>query len=854
MEGYNKVKSIFSEKAISVLKDSLIKSNGNEVLWGCKLDETKKVIDEIETIFYGSNQSVLFDRSNAIKYDLILHNHPSNIIEPSDEDQHIANICINNAIGFAIIDNNLEECYIVIPPKSLKKRKKVREDEVEKILKNPSQLIFDVLPNYKIRESQIDLAKSIQNIINDDKIGFIEAPTGIGKSLGYLLPSILYIDKNKVKVIISTYTKNLQNQLIKKDIPAALKILDKNLTVEVAYGRQNYLCLLAYSNFIKNHTDLYELASPESIDQIEKWVSKTNNGLILEINGNYDRKIIDEIRSNSTLCLSNKCKFFNECFYYSARRRLNNADIIVTNHHLFLSYELIEEFSDFFPVYNTLIFDEGHNLPDVIESISTFTFSTFEIQKKLYKLVQSQQKNKGLFYLLENSLSKNNLNNKTIVKKILSLLPDLINQVLELERSISNIHNQTIYQIINLAVSNNLSNNKSKILINLTDLAKINPEVLKEIYELLDEIFNQIQFLVDNSAFLIQALQIILEDKVKKDEELSSLQYLYGNIKSIIKFFDDIKDFHEELSDLFNNRSKSQNLLKVLWFEISNNGIYFSFYNEERGLNFNNIIESKVNSTIFISATLATENSFDYIKSQLGLSENIKKNTEDKIYPSIFPYEKNSSLFIIKGINPLIKKDYAKNISDIILKVLSSTKAKTMILTTAYNDINEISEAIKDNHKDIKLLIQESLLLNNSLVDEFKKTDRAVLVVNMSFWEGIDLPGKDLEILIISKLPFKVPDTPILKAKTERMDNQGINSFYSLSLPYAIIKLKQGFGRLIRSEEEKGICILLDDRIISKNYGPIILNSLPKSKLEIVEKDQFLIKFKEKCEELEISK
>ncbi|MEJ5273076.1 MAG: ATP-dependent DNA helicase, partial [Spirochaetota bacterium] len=604
---------------------------------------------------------------------------------------------------------------------------------------------------------------------------------------------------------------------------------------------------------IKNHTDLYELVSPESIDQIEKWVSKTNNGLLLEINGNYDRKIIDEIKSNSTLCLSNKCKFFNECFYYSARRRLNNADIIVTNHHLFLSYELIDYFSDFFPVYNTLIFDEGHNLPDVIENISTFTFSTFEIQKKLYKLVQSQQKNKGLFYLLENSLSKNNLNDKTIGKKILSLLPDLINQVLELEGSISNIHNRTIYQIINIAFSNNLSNNKSKILINLTNLAKTNPDVLKEIYELLDETFNQIQFLVDNSAFLIQALQIILEDKVKKDEELSSLQYLYGNIKSIIKFFDDIKDFHEELSDLFNNRSKSQNLLKVLWFEISNNGIYFSFYNEERGLNFNNIIESKVNSTIFISATLATENSFDYIKSQLGLSENIKKNTEDKIYPSIFPYEKNSSLFIIKGINPLIKKDYAKNISDIILKVLSSTKAKTMILTTAYNDINEISEAIKDNHKDIKLLIQESLLLNNSLIDEFKKTDRAVLVVNMSFWEGIDLPGKDLEILIISKLPFKVPDTPILKAKTERMDNQGINSFYSLSLPYAIIKLKQGFGRLIRSEEEKGICILLDDRIISKNYGPIILNSLPKSKLEIVEKDQFLIKFKEKCEELEIS-
>jgi ATP-dependent DNA helicase DinG len=766
---------------------------------------------------------------------------------------------MNMAVGFAIIDNNLINCYIIIPPKSIIKRKKIKDLEVEKIFKDPSQSLLNILPNYKIRESQIELSKLMLNIINDDKVGFIEAPTGIGKSLAYLIPSFLYIKKNKVKIIISTYTKNLQNQLIKKDIPSVIKILNQNLSIEVAYGRQNYLCLLSYSNFKENFNFLfYESVESEVMQQLEEWVKKTNDGLLLELSGNYEKKIIDEIRSNSNLCLSNKCKFFNECFYYSARRRLNNADIIVTNHHLLLSYELSEDFSDFFPIYNTIIFDEGHNLPDVIESISTYTFSTFEIQKKLFKLAQNTNKKKGLLQLLDDNLSKSSLKNTTVGKKIVRLAEDIQNQVVELQQIVSNIQNLITYEIINLINSSKIDNSKSKTLVNLTDLAKRNPEILKAIYDFLEESFENIKTFTDSASLLLTLLDIIFNNEEKKDTEFSFLQYLYGNIRSAVKFFLNINEFYIEFQSLLSNshqisnNQKIQKYLKVLWFEISNNIINFYFYNEEKGLTFNDIIKTKAKSSIFISATLATENSFDYIKEQLALTEDIKKSCIDRIFPSIFPYDKNSSLFIIKGINPLDRFTYKNNISDIILQVLSSTKAKTMILTTAYSDINDISEAVRKSKKEINLLVQNNSSINYTLLDEFKKDKKSVLLVNMGFWEGIDLIGKNLEILIISKLPFKVPDTPVLKAKTERLDNLGENSFFKLSLPYAIIKIKQGFGRLIRSEEETGICILLDDRVISKNYGYLILNSLPNAKLEIIEKDEFLDKFISRCKELEI--
>lgn len=848
MKGYCIVNEIFTDDCIQKLKTSLLKSRGQEVFWGCFLNEEKTKISRVDDIFYGSYQSVVFDKNISSKYDLVLHNHPSNIIEPSEEDQQIAFICLNLGVGFAIIDNNFNNCYVLIPPRNLIKREKIDENQIIDILKNPDNNILNELPNYRIRESQIELTSLVQNIINNDKTGFIEAPTGIGKSIAYLLPSILYADKNKVKFIISTYTKNLQNQLIKKDIKSASKILKKEISVEVAYGRQNYLCLLAYNNYKQNFNYLmFESLEDETIKNLDNWLEKTSDGLLLELTNIYNKNIIDEIRSNSNLCLANKCKFFSECFFYNSKRKLNNADIIVSNHHLLLSYELIEDLTNFFPDYNTIIFDEAHNLPDVIESISSFTFSTFEIQKKIFKLVNPSINNHGLLHLLEINLMKSNKSNNAEIKKISKISNNIKEEALELLKLIGAIQNNYIYEIIDIVKSNFKVNLNNKILINFNELRKTNSLVLKDIYELFKEPFEKIHELKESTTLMLQLLSAIISNN--DDKEQSFIHFFYASVKSINSFLNNIDQFYFEFTNLFIENIQLEKLLKVLWVEIFNNIVYFNFYDEEKGLSFNNIIENKTRSSIFISATLSTNNTFDYIKEQLYLSNKIKSNSIEKIFPSIFPYEQNSSIFIIKGINPLEKTIYKKDISEIIINVLKTTNAKTMILTTSYSDINEIAQTINENIFDLRVLSQNENFFTYNLIDEFKKNNKSVLIANMSFWEGIDLPGKDLEILIITKLPFKVPDTPILKAKAQRLDNEGLNSFMKLSLPYAIIKLKQGFGRLIRSEDEKGICILLDDRIITKKYGENILKSLPKIKTEVVLKEKFLEKFKSRCSE-----
>ncbi|MFN3411037.1 MAG: helicase C-terminal domain-containing protein [Exilispira sp.] len=775
MEGYCYTSDTFTNKAISKLKESLIKSGGNELFWGCNLDKKGNLIDKVEPIFYGSEESVLFDINISTKYDLVLHNHPSGILEPSENDQKIAYQCMRLAIGFAIIDNFLLQCYFIIPPRSIKKREKINEENIGKLLGNPDETLYKVLPDYKIRSSQIDLSRLVLKIINEDKIGFIEAPTGIGKSLAYLIPSLLYSNKNNVRIIISTYTKNLQNQLIKKDIPISLKIAKKELKYEVAYGRQNYLCYLAYFNFKNNINNiLFEVIDGEILNQLDIWVEKTSTGLLLELSSNFDKRIIEELRSSSSSCISLKCKFYNRCFFYNSKRKLNGSDIIVTNHHLLLSYELSDDFSDFFPPYNTIVFDEGHNLPDVLESLSTFSFTTFEIQKKLSKFLNPARPNLGLINIIENQINKSKLPDSSHGRKILKNIEELKANILNLFKMLADLQNQDFYQIYSIFNKINLDNfqgKRSKCIINLTELANDRQDILLEIFNFISVPFSFIIDLVNLFNDTLQLTEVIISnEQYKTDEQLNNnkgeiFYYFYSNLKSIIKFFNQINEFYDELYALTENKKANAKYLKVLWIELISNTIHFYFYDESKCLNFSNIIDVKARSTIFISATISCDNSFDYIKEQLFLKDLIDDRVVEKTFEPVFPYEKNSSLFIIEGLNPLDKRNYKNQTFNIISDILQSVKAKTMILTTSFTDINDISEFIKNNNKRLDLYIQNESFYSNSLIEEFKRNKNGLLIANMSFWEGIDLPGKELEILIISKLPFKVPDTPILKAK-----------------------------------------------------------------------------------------
>ena len=871
MEGYCKCSSIFSSSAISMLKHYLDKSRGNEIFIGGLVSENKSTIESVQSIFYGNKDQVLFDLDISTDFDIILHNHPSGILKLSEADALIANECQKLGIGFGIFDNSVIDCYIAIPPHSVHKRKKIKIDEINSFFKNPPDSIFETLPSYNYRDSQNDLAVDIAKVINEDKIGLFEAPTGIGKSLAYLVPSFIYISENKSKIVISTYTKNLQNQLFRKDIPSLLMVMKLDLKVELFLGRQNYLCKFKYENF-KNSSNqfLFEMFDADLLSKIDRWACSTNFGIFQEIQSSYPRSLIDELRSDSSLCLGKKCSFYNDCFFYNAKRAIANADIIITNHHLLLSYELFEDFNDSFPPYNTVIFDEAHNLAGVIEDISTLNFSTELLVKKVSRLISRSPKQLNLIDITKKNLNaflKKNNKLQAKIEAIIELLDDVLENTTNLVRLAGTLVNETIYSLTEKLDTGESRQKPRKVEngylnknINITSLLKSDKETAWMIFDSLSPFFNQttiVYDLVSSCYDKVNELVNLLQKKSDEDKTFQNILYFYGYLKNLLDYLLNGIEIYKYFEKILNTDAKddilavSSDKIQVLWLEKTKTGIEFNLFDENLSLKFSDYLYMKPKSSVLISATMTAENKFQYIKSQIYLQKDLESKIVEKIFPYIFNYKQNSAIFIPEDIKEPGDPDFLDNVAGTIEKIALKYKSKIMILTTSFYDIKKLYDyLIKVTEKTEKTIIKQDEFSNTAfLMEKFRSLPDAILIATMSFWEGVDFPGKDLEILVITKVPFKVPDTPIFLARSEKLENKGISSFENLSLPYAILKLKQGFGRLIRSENEKGICIIFDSRLIKKNYGKRVLKSLPDSQLISYKDSKFFDLFKEKATE-----
>jgi ATP-dependent DNA helicase DinG len=852
-----------------MLKHYLDKSRGNEIFIGGLVNEDKSTIESVQSIFYGNEDQVLFNLDISTDFDIILHNHPSGILKLSEADSLIANECQKLGIGFGIFDNSVGHCYIAIPPHSVHKRKKIKLDEINRFFKNPPDSIFETLPSYNYRDSQNDLAVDIARVINEDKIGLFEAPTGIGKSLAYLVPSFIFLSENKSKIVISTYTKNLQNQLFRKDIPSLLKVMKLNLKVELFLGRQNYLCKFKYNTFKQSaNLSLFEMFDADLLSKIDQWACTTKSGIFQEIQSSYPRNLIDELRSDSSSCLGKKCSFYSECFFYNAKRAIANADIIITNHHLLLSYELFEDFNDSFPPYNTVIFDEAHNLAGVIEDISTLNFATDLLVKKLSRLISQSVKQSNLIDITKKNLNtflKKNNELQAKIDAIIELLDDVSENTISLIQLAGTLVNETIYSLtekldtgesrqkFRKSENGYLAKN-----INITSMLKFDKETVSMIFDSLSPFFNKttiVYDLVSSCYDKVNELVNLLQKKSDEDTTFQNILYFIGYLKNLLDYLLNGIEIYKYFEKLLKNDDKDDMLavdsdkIQVLWLEKTKTGIEFNLFDENSSSKFSDYLYMKPKSSVLISATMTAENKFQYIKSQIYLQSDLNNRIVEKIFPYIFNYSKNSAIFVPQDIKEPGDPDFLDNVARTIEKIALKYKSKIMILTTSFYDIKKLYDyLIRVTEKTEKTIIKQDEFSNTAfLMEKFRSLPDAILIATMSFWEGVDFPGKDLEILVITKVPFKVPDTPIFLARSEKLESKGFSSFENLSLPYAILKLKQGFGRLIRSENEKGICIIFDSRLIKKNYGKRVLKSLPDSQLLIYEEQMFMDLFKAKA-------
>lgn len=651
-----------------------------------------------------------------------------------------------------------------------------------------SGTLASAFDNFEYRSSQKEMADYILTILEDSSHAFIEAPTGVGKSFAYLVPSIFYALKNKKKVIVSTHTINLQEQLINKDIPFLQKIFPVSFKAKLLKGRNNYLCPKRLYNARISANTLFETDEQLCLEKIYEWSKRTVDGTRSDLDFLVDENVWNSVCSERGICTVKTCGSDNSgCFYQKAKRELADSDVIVVNHHLFFTLfdGITDDKSGYLYRNDFVIFDEAHTVEQVATEHIAPRVSREMIKFHLHKLYNHQKK-KGFL------LTFPSLHIQAIIQNLLDL-------------------NQQFFFSLrkNLFESNSEENKKS---------------LTSRVYE--KDIENNIlKTELDNLIKNLRALRMACQNESQIDE-------LNEYILKFTEFNFVIEDF------LSQGRNEKEDSF-VYWVELSSlkpdsNVSICSSPIDVSGFFRENIFRPE-NTAIFTSATLTVNNNFDYFKIRLG-----GETASDLKLESPFDFYKQVKIYIPGNLVSPVKENnslYKNNLKDWIKYFVNFSGGKALVLFTNSLLLKEIGNQLKsDFEKDgIELLMQGMGISRSNLLDRFKQDMNSVLFGLDSFWMGVDVPGESLSNLIITRLPFQVPTHPVVQAKMEYIERHGGNSFFEFSLPEAILKFRQGIGRLIRHKTDKGIIAILDSRIIHKQYGKYFLNSIDECEIEILD-------------------
>jgi len=643
----------------------------------------------------------------------------------------------------------------------------------------PGGLISRSLPAFEARPQQVEMACAAWQTLTKTRHLAVEAGTGVGKSFAYLVPAIVLARRHACKILVSTFTIALQEQLINKDIPFLAEALPQNFTAVLAKGRGNYLCKRRLEFVLRKQRGLFNDVAAE-LALIKSWADTTSDGSLSDLHFLPGNHAWDKVKSEHGNCRGRKCHHFHNCFYWRARRKLETADIIVANHALLFSdLVLREQGVSILPDYRYVILDEAHNVERVAEQHFGIDLSNRRI-KFLLDGLYNPQTHRGLLAYTDSQ--------KTIelVRRTATLARTFFKQVrIWYQQTKSETNGRCHRNFVDDTMSGHLKNLRSE----LARLAKQTEDI--------DEKFELLRF-TDRCEALVQQLEDFLLQK--KPDSVYWVQ-LDGGTNPTVRL-----------------KSAPINV----------------------GPDVKRCLFDKYQSVIMTSATLSTaaegdKSGFDFFTSRIGLDD-----FDALRLGSPFDYQNQVTVYIEKDLPSPNDADFVDSAAEAMKKYILKTAGRAFVLFTSYAMLGEmaakLSKWLLDNGLD--LLQQGSTADRTTLLKQFKGPTSSVLFGTDSFWQGIDVPGEALSNVIIVRLPFAVPDQPLLLGRLEQIRQRGGNPFHEYQLPSAVIKFKQGFGRLIRTKTDTGIVVILDSRIIKKAYGAGFLAAIPKCKVEIVATDK----------------
>ncbi len=795
------ISKYLSDEVREIMAAAIEDAGGNEVFFTGEIDE-QGIVNNIKVGARGSEHTVPVNFSDKRKASVLIHNHPGGNLEPSSADLNVASECSQNAQGFYIVNNKVTQIYVVMEPVKLKAIKKIDEDNAGFLISNGGPL-SKKSDTFEERPVQIELLKNIAKAFNENKIAVFEAGTGVGKSYSYLIPAILWAIQNTDRVIISTGTINLQQQLCEKDIPAVENILGKKIKYILMKGRQNYICKRRL-NDAASILDLFEGESDE-LKKLAEWAETTDTGSKSDLNYLPQENVWSKVNSESDACMGMRCPFHNECFVMKVRKEAANSNIIVVNHHLLFAD--IEsrlngagyEDAAVLPPYRHIIFDEAHGIENAATSFFSESVNKFKINKLVGQMYR-KRKNSESGHLCNLAILSSNEENAQEAFEVTNRIKNgLVNVEIASKDLLNNEYSMRLFE--------GTARNFGSLLVSLGDLAKALGDfcaIVRAVMEGIDEEDHDVPSYWESKIILrrLDAYVILLKNFGMWDEKREDVFWIQK--KRLPP--DMVKDGDAEYITF------TQTPLDISY--LMNDGVF-----------------EQMSSVICTSATLKTGRDYNYWMKRTGVTLAGADRVIRGEFPSPFPYNKNM-LFAVPSDAPTPDSmEYQQYVEMALPRLIQSAEGRTLVLFTSYESLKSAHRTVTASLRGFSgRIMKQGDDDNGKLLDAFKKENESVLFATDSFWQGVDIPGESLSQVIIVKLPFTVPNDPVFVARSEAIEKRGGSSFMELSVPEAVIKFRQGIGRLIRRSDDKGVVVVLDRRIYEKRYGSIFVASMPECK------------------------
>ncbi|MCX7026161.1 MAG: ATP-dependent DNA helicase DinG [Spirochaetes bacterium] len=796
-------------KAREELRKAIALNRNREVFAVGSLDGSG-LVSEIEIVARGTEDKVPALEAYFEKGGILIHNHPSGFLHPSEADVDIAAEAGSYGVGSYIVDNEVEEVYIVAEPARRKAIRTLDEEGLAGALDAGGKL-SEKLDSFEPRPSQIAMARDVAGLFNRGGILAAEAGTGVGKSFAYLVPALAWAQGNEERVIVSTATINLQDQLFSKDIPLVSSAFKRKLKAVLVKGRSNYLCKRRLAEAIEEEGLLVDEESP--LSRLLAWDKAGGSGDRAELSFRVDDASWAKVCSEADSCLSLRCPQREACHVIAVRRNAADAQVIVVNHHLLFADIAARrkaaglEQTSILPAYSALILDEAHVIESSATSLFTESLTRPSLLKKLSRLWRRTRGGQfGVFAKLA-----------ALPGSTQDWTDGLDEEVRIVQSTFAELEAGAL-RLIGTEGSLRLT----------TALA----DTVQAFREPAGRLQRALLALTKRAADCIASLP----DSVLQEPSVYETRIASRSLGEAADLIARLKDFESDLATVY-------------WLEktrSSQREIFVSFNAtplEVAGLLQKSVFE-KVRTVVCTSATLAVGGSFDFWMKRVGIDKG-REDVETKSYPSPFPFSTNALLAIDpEAPHPQKAKErYKEYLGGAVLDLLMASRGRALVLFTSYDLLGHCYEVAKPAlEKQGITCLRQGMDDRSRLLTLFRNDISSVLFATDSFWEGVDAPGETLSMVVIAKLPFKVPSDPIQQARAEAVEARGGNAFVEISVPEAIIKFKQGFGRLIRHSEDRGVAVVLDQRLASSSYGSLFIESLPHCRLlvdslSIIEKE-----------------